>query len=97
MEKNSIYDKYKNLDHTRLIELSKKADDRLALEYLIEKYKKIVRIKARGYYIMGGDSEDIMQEGMIGLYKAIRDFDESKQVNFYSFAVLCITRQNTPQ
>lgn len=93
MEKNSIYDKYKNLDDTRLIELSKKADDRLALEYLIEKYKKIVRIKARGYYIMGGDSEDIMQEGMIGLYKAIRDFDESKQVNFYSFAVLCITRQ----
>ncbi len=81
------------MDDARLIALSKFEDDTLALEYLIEKYKKIVRMKARGYYILGGDSEDIMQEGMIGLYKAIRDFDESKQVNFYSFAVLCITRQ----
>ena len=81
------------MEDTQLIELSKKENDLLAIEYLINKYKKIVRMKARGYYIMGGDSEDIMQEGMIGLYKAIRDFDESKQVNFYSFAVLCITRQ----
>lgn len=93
MEKNSIYTKYEAMDDARLIALSKFEDDTLALEYLIEKYKKIVRMKARGYYILGGDSEDIMQEGMIGLYKAIRDFDESKQVNFYSFAVLCITRQ----
>ena len=93
MEKNSIYTKYEAMDDARLIALSKFEDDTLALEYLIEKYKKIVRMKARGYYILGGDSEDIMQEGMRGLYKAIRDFDESKQVNFYSFAVLCITRQ----
>ena len=81
------------MDDTALISLSKNNGDSLALEYLIEKYKKVVRIKARGYYIMGGDSEDIMQEGMIGLYKAIRDYDESKQVNFYSFAILCIIRQ----
>ena len=93
METNSIYTKYKNMDDTALISLSKNNGDSLALEYLIEKYKKVVRIKARGYYIMGGDSEDIMQEGMIGLYKAIRDYDESKQVNFYSFAILCIIRQ----
>ena len=88
-----IYKKYEELDDTRLIALSKNEGDTIALEYLIQKYKKIVRIKARGYFIMGGDSEDIIQEGMIGLYKAIRDFDESKQVNFYSFALLCITRQ----
>ena len=88
-----IYKKYEETDDTGLISLFKNENDTIALEYLIEKYKKIVRIKARGYYIMGGDSEDIIQEGMIGLYKAIRDFDESKQVNFYSFAVLCITRQ----
>ena len=93
METNTIYTKYKNMDDTALISLSKNNGDSLALEYLIEKYKKVVRIKARGYYIMGGDSEDIMQEGMIGLYKAIRDYDESKQVNFYSFAILCIIRQ----
>ena len=65
----------------------------LAQECLIERYKKLVRIKARGYYIMGGNTEDIIQEGMIGLYKTIRDFNDEKQVNFYSFAVLCITRQ----
>ena len=80
------------MDDSRLVELTKDGDSS-AQEYLIEKYKKIVRIKARGYYIMGGDTEDIIQEGMIGLYKAIRDFDESRQVNFYSFASLCITRQ----
>ncbi|MBQ8940935.1 MAG: RNA polymerase sporulation sigma factor SigH [Firmicutes bacterium] len=80
------------MDDSRLVALTKDGDS-TAQEFLIEKYKKMVRIKARGYYIMGGDTEDIIQEGMIGLYKAIRDFDESRQVNFYSFASLCITRQ----
>ncbi len=70
-----------------------KSGDMLAQECLIERYKKLVRIKARGYYIMGGDTEDIIQEGMFGLFKAIRDYNSDKQVNFYSFALLCITRQ----
>ena len=87
-----IYKKYSDMDDNEIIALAKNGSES-AQEYLIEKYKKIVRIKARGYYIMGGDTEDIIQEGMIGLYKAIRDFDETKQVNFYSFASLCITRQ----
>lgn len=87
-----IYKKYSDMDDSRLVALTKDGDS-TAQEFLIEKYKKMVRIKARGYYIMGGDTEDIIQEGMIGLYKAIRDFDESRQVNFYSFASLCITRQ----
>lgn len=62
-------------------------------DYMINKYKNLVKTKARAYFIIGGDKEDIIQEGMIGLYKAIRDFNSEKQVSFYSFAKLCITRQ----
>ncbi|HNZ08520.1 MAG TPA: RNA polymerase sporulation sigma factor SigH [Bacillota bacterium] len=64
-----------------------------AAEYLIHKYKNFVRSKARSYFLVGADREDIIQEGMIGLYKAIRDFRSDKQVYFRSFAELCVTRQ----
>lgn len=64
-----------------------------ALEYLIIKYKGFVRAKARTYFLIGADREDIIQEGMIGLYKAIRDFREDKLSSFRAFAELCITRQ----
>lgn len=64
-----------------------------AQDYLISKYKNLVKVKARAYFIIGADKEDIIQEGMIGLYKAIRDFNSEKQVSFYSFAELCVTRQ----
>lgn len=64
-----------------------------AQEYLIDKYKNLVKVKSRSYFILGADREDIIQEGMIGLYKAIRDFKPEKQANFYSFAELCIVRQ----
>ena len=64
-----------------------------ALEELMKLYKNFVRIKAKTYFIMGADKEDIVQEGMIGLFKAIRDYDESKMTSFRSFAELCITRQ----
>jgi RNA polymerase sporulation-specific sigma factor len=64
-----------------------------ALEYLIYKYKNFVRAKARSYFLIGADREDIVQEGMIGLYKAIRDFREDKLSSFKAFAELCITRQ----
>lgn len=64
-----------------------------ALEYLINKYKNFVRAKARSYFLIGADREDIIQEGMIGLYKAIRDFKEDKLSSFKAFAELCITRQ----
>lgn len=67
--------------------------DESALEYLLEKYKSLVRAKARGYFLIGADREDIVQEGMIGLYKAIRDFDEQKQTSFRYFAEMCIRRQ----
>ena len=62
-------------------------------DYLLEKYKNLVRKKARALYLIGGDSDDLIQEGMIGLFKAVQDYDVNQKVSFYSFARLCITRQ----
>lgn len=67
--------------------------NRPAQEYLINKYRNFVRAKARSYFLIGADREDIIQEGMIGLYKAIRDFRSDKLSSFRAFAELCITRQ----
>ena len=67
--------------------------DTIALEYIITKYKNFVKAKAKSYFLVGADKEDIIQEGMIGLYKAIRDFDGSKTNSFKCFAEICITRQ----
>ena len=67
--------------------------DSVAVEYLLNKYKNFVRSKARSYFLIGADHEDIVQEGMIGLYKAIRDFRPEKLASFRAFAELCITRQ----
>ena len=64
-----------------------------AMCYLISKYRNFVRAKARSYFLIGADREDIVQEGMIGLYKAIRDFRNDKQASFRAFAELCVTRQ----
>ncbi|HIU47436.1 MAG TPA: RNA polymerase sporulation sigma factor SigH [Candidatus Fimadaptatus faecigallinarum] len=72
--------------------LAQQGDD-AALEYLLNKYKNFVRSKARSYFLIGADHEDIVQEGMIGLYKAIRDFKPEKLASFKAFAELCITRQ----
>ncbi len=68
-------------------------DDEIALEFLLKKYKNFVRSKVRSYFLIGADKEDIVQEGMIGLYKAIRDYDDLKNASFRAFAELCITRQ----
>ena len=65
----------------------------VALDYLINKYRNFVRAKARSYFLIGADREDIIQEGMIGLYKATRDFRGDKLSSFRAFAELCITRQ----
>lgn len=62
-------------------------------DYLMEKYKHLVRGKANALFLMGGDTDDLIQEGMIGLFKAIRDFDPEKDVSFRHFAELCVTRQ----
>ena len=64
-----------------------------ALEYLINKYQNFVKAKAKSYFLIGADKEDIYQEGMIGLYKSIRDFKRDKLTSFKAFAELCVTRQ----
>lgn len=64
-----------------------------ATEYILDKYKGLVKARAHAYFLIGADHEDIIQEGMIGLYKAIRDFREDKQSSFSAFADLCATRQ----
>jgi len=68
-------------------------NDAIAQEYLINKYRNFVRAKARSYFLIGAEREDIIQEGMIGLYKAIRDFRNDKLSSFRAFAELCVTRQ----
>ncbi len=67
--------------------------DQPAIDYLLEKYKHLVRNKAKALYLIGGDKDDLIQEGMIGLYKAIRDYQFNKDNSFFSFADLCISRQ----
>jgi RNA polymerase sporulation-specific sigma factor len=67
--------------------------DSSALDGLIKRYTGFVRLKASSYFLAGGDSEDLVQEGLIGLYKAVRDFRSDKETSFRSFAELCVTRQ----
>ncbi|MBU7007481.1 RNA polymerase sporulation sigma factor SigH [Phosphitispora fastidiosa] len=87
-----VFDTYDVMLDEDIVEFAKDGDDS-ALEYLINKYKNFVRAKARSYFLIGADREDIIQEGMIGLYKAIRDFKSDKLSSFRAFAELCITRQ----
>ena len=67
--------------------------DAEALQLLLQRYRRFARAKARGYFLVGADSDDIEQEGMIGLYKAARDYNPDRQASFRAFAELCITRQ----
>ena len=67
--------------------------DSYAMDFMLTKYKSLVKNKAKALFLIGGDKEDLIQEGMIGLYKAIRDYDTDKDSTFYSFADLCISRQ----
>ena len=67
--------------------------DQVALDALIRRYTGFVRLKASSYFLAGGDAEDLIQEGLIGLYKAVRDFRHDKETSFRSFAELCVTRQ----
>ena len=70
-----------------------KTGNNKAQEYLISKYENFVKAKAKSYFLIGADKEDIYQEGMIGLYKAIRDFNPEKSTSFKAFAEICVTRQ----
>ena len=83
---------YGNLSDEEIVE-QVRLGDMEAQEFLINKYKNFVRAKARSYFLIGADREDIIQEGMIGLYKAIRDFRCDRLSSFRAFAELCVTRQ----
>ena len=87
-----ITEDYEQLEDEHLVELVHQGESE-ALDFLIQKYRNFVRAKARSYFLIGADKEDIVQEGMIGLYKAIRDYKEDKLTSFKAFAELCITRQ----
>jgi len=76
----------------KLIKLANKGN-RTAEDELISRYKNLVRNRARKYFLAGGETEDLIQEGMIGLYKAIRDYDDTKNAAFFSFAYNCITKK----
>mgnify|MGYP005777008627 FL=1 len=88
----SFGNNYENTSDEELIQ-KVKSGDKYALNYLLEKYKELVNIKVGKYYIVGAEKEDIIQEGMIGLYKAIKNFEDNKQNSFKSFANMCIERQ----
>lgn len=85
-------DVYKDKTDEELVMLYKRGEDDAA-DFLVYRHKNFVRIHARPYYLVGADSDDVIQEGMIGLYKAIRNYNVEKGVNFLPFAALCIDRQ----
>jgi len=91
-EMQGEFSRYTDLTDEKIVELSHEGDA-TAEEYLLDKYKNFVRSKARSYFLVGADHEDIVQEGMIGLYTAIRDYRPDKLSSFRAFAELCITRQ----
>ncbi len=80
------------LSDDQLVRMAKK-NNNAAIEVLVDRYKNCISLKTRTYFLRGADKEDIMQEGMIGLIKAVRDYKEDRRVSFKSFAELCITRQ----
>ena len=84
---------FKAMTDEEVVRLAQDATNSAALEYLLNKYKNFVRTKARSYFLIGADHEDIVQEGMIGLYKAIRDYRAERLSSFRAFAELCVTRQ----
>ncbi len=85
-------EKYESLTDEELITLFRDGDQE-AMEMLLNKYKEMVLRKAKSMYILGGDSDDLIQEGMLGLFKAVRDYDCGRDASFRTFAQLCVTRQ----
>lgn len=87
------YEVFEGMTDEDIVAEAQLKNNELAQDYLLHKYKNFVRAKARSYFLIGAEREDIIQEGMIGLYKAIRDFKNDKQASFRAFAELCVTRQ----
>ncbi len=91
-DSQSNSEQYASMTDEELVRLAQ-AGDGEALPFLLDKYKNFVRTRARSYFLIGADHEDIVQEGMIGLYKAIRDYNPEKLTTFRAFAELCVKRQ----
>ena len=84
--------KYENMPDEQLIRKLREGETAI-MDYIISKYKHVVIRAAKAMYLLGGENDDLIQEGMIGLFKAVRDFDINQETSFYSFAELCISRQ----
>ena len=84
--------RYENISDEELISRLREGEEDI-IDFLIEKYKGLVKKKAKSMYLLGADHDDLLQEGMIGLFKAVRDYDFGRDAGFYTFAELCITRQ----
>jgi len=84
--------KYENISDEQLIRRLRDGESAI-MDYIISKYKYLVIRAAKAIYLIGGENDDLIQEGMIGLFKAVRDFDINQETSFYSFAELCISRQ----
>ena len=87
----SLDNSYEKMTDEKLLEISK--EDKKALNCLLERYNNVVNMKANKFFMIGAEREDMVQEGMIGLYKAVKSFDINKQNSFKTFATLCIERQ----
>ena len=87
------FERFSSLSDEEIVDIYQRENNHFATDYIVQRYKNFVRSKARSYFLMGADKEDIIQEGMIGLYKATRDFNQDHEVSFKAFAELCITRQ----
>ena len=85
-------EKYSDYSDEELIIRYREGEQQI-VDYLMEKYKNVVRSKAGRMFILGADKDDLIQEGMIGLFKAVRDYDSGRDASFYTFADLCISRQ----
>lgn len=83
---------YEQMTDEQLIGKLRQGDKNI-IDYIMEKYKNLVRKEANAMYLLGGENDDLIQEGMIGLFKAVQDYDVRQETSFYSFARLCITRQ----
>lgn len=91
-ETDTVFSSFAQMKDEDIVQLAQ-MHDKLAMEYMLTRYKNFVRSRARRYFLVGADHEDIVQEGMIGLYNAIRDYQPDRLSSFHAFAELCVTRQ----
>lgn len=92
MEYNASYQDYIQYTDEELIDRLRNGEEKI-MDYICDKYKNLVRSKAKSMFILGGDNEDLIQEGMIGLFKAVRDYDAGRDASFFTFADLCVSRR----